>query len=153
MDTSCNRAQDRAMISYRSGYRELKSVQNGGDAMTNTTTRAKGISRSRALTFSAMLMGALLTILLLPAYGQQEVDPTWYNPWVAPSAAVVPAQLPAVVHSTHSPVAAHGYQQTAKPLSATSSAATERAHGTQLDQRRRVVQVAVDSKKRMALSN
>jgi hypothetical protein len=26
-----------------------------------------------------------LIMLLLPAYSQQEVDPTWYDPWAAPS--------------------------------------------------------------------
>ena len=40
------------------------------------TTGSKAIRRSRVPAFMAMLFGAIFAILLLPAYGQQEVDPT-----------------------------------------------------------------------------
>ena len=71
--------------------------------MTNDETiGSEGIGRSRVLASMAMLFGAIFTILLLPAYGQQEVDPTWYDPWAAPNAAVVhPAQPPAAIHLAH----------------------------------------------------
>jgi hypothetical protein len=58
------------------------------------------------------LFGAMITTTLSPAYGQQEVDPTWYNPWVAsntsavqtaqPKAAVQPrrAKIKTVSHHT-----------------------------------------------------
>jgi hypothetical protein len=159
MDTSCHREQDRNDDFFPQRLPRGEVSQTGGDAMTNTTTRPKGISLSRALAFSAMLMGALLTILLLPAYGQQEVDPTWYDPWVAPNAAVIQsAQLPAAALSVNSPVPSHGYELTAKPLASASSAsassaAKERAQDTRVDHKRHIAEVAVDSKKRMALLN
>jgi len=46
----------------------------------------------------ATLFGAMLTAFLVPAYGQQEVDPTWYNPWVPPAAVVQSARQPSVHH-------------------------------------------------------
>lgn len=36
----------------------------------------------------ALLSGAMVTTLSLSAFAQQEVDPTWFDPW-APSAAIV----------------------------------------------------------------
>jgi hypothetical protein len=143
MDTSCNRVQDRTMISFRSDYGESKSAQNGGDSMkttstmTMTTTGSKGIGRSRVLASMALLFGAIFTIFLLPAYGQQEVDPTWYDPWAAPIAAVVhPAQPPAAVHLSQSPVSTHRYQQTVRSVSPTADAGKFRVKDTQLDQSR-----------------
>jgi hypothetical protein len=32
---------------------------------------------------------AMLPVLLAPAYSQQEVDPTWYDPWTTASKATV----------------------------------------------------------------
>jgi hypothetical protein len=32
---------------------------------------------------------AMLLVLLVPAYSQQEVDPTWYDPWTTASKATV----------------------------------------------------------------
>jgi hypothetical protein len=126
--------------------------------MTMTTTIAttgpKGISQCRALASSAMLLGAIFTILLLPAYGQQEVDPTWFDPWIAPNAAVVhPAQPPAVVHTTQSPVATRRYQQTVRSASATAESGKFRAQETQLEQSRHIAEVTLDSRKRTALGN
>jgi len=84
-----------------------------------------------------MLFGAIFTILLVPAYGQQEVDPTWYDPWAAPNAAVVqPSQPPAVVHSSQPPVATHRYQQTVRSASPAPGAGNLRGKDTQLDQSR-----------------
>jgi hypothetical protein len=69
----------------------------------------------RALTSTAMLSGAIFTLLLVPAYGQQDVNPDWYDP--APSAAVVhPVQPAAVAQSSQLP-ATHRLQQTAKSTS------------------------------------
>jgi len=104
---------------------------------TTTTTGSKGIGRSRVLASMAMLFGAIFTILLLPAYGQQEVDPTWYDPWAAPNAAVVPpAQPPAVIHRSQSPVATHWYQQTDRSVLPAVDAGKSRVKDTQLDQSR-----------------
>jgi len=73
---------------------------------------SKNIGRSRVLAYMAMLFGAVFTVLLLPAYGQQDVSPDWYDP--APSVAVVHPTQPAVVaHSSQSPAATHRYRQTA----------------------------------------
>ena len=127
------------MISSRSDHSELKSVQNGGDSMTpNTSNESKGSGRSRVPSFIAMLSGAIFTILLLPAYGQQEVDPTWYDPWAAPNTAVVhPSQPPAVVHSSQSPVATDRHQQTVRSVSSTPDARKFRGKDPQVDQSRR----------------
>jgi hypothetical protein len=76
---------------------------------------SKSIGWCRALASMAMLSGAMFTILLLPAYGQQDVSPDWYDP--APNAAVVhPAQPVAAMHSSK-PVATHRYQQTTMSVS------------------------------------
>jgi hypothetical protein len=103
---------------------------------TKTTSGSKGISRCRVPAFMAMLLGAIFTILLLPAYGQQEVDPTWYDPWAAPNtAAVYPSQPAATVHFSQ-PVATHRHQQTIKSISPAKDAAKFRAKDPQLDQSR-----------------
>src|SRR5216683_5426071 len=121
------------MISSRSDYRESKSIHHGGDSMNGS----RGINRCRVPAFMAMLFGAIFTILLLPAYGQQEVDPTWYDPWAAPTTAVVhPSQPPAVVPSSQPPVATHRYQQTVRSVSPAPDAGKFRGKDTQLDQTR-----------------
>jgi len=95
----------------------------------------KGIGRSRVLASMAMLFGAIFTILLLPAYGQQEVDPSWYDPWAAPTAAVVhPGQPPAVAHSSQPSVATHRHQQTVNSVSPVLDARKVTVKGSQLDQ-------------------
>jgi hypothetical protein len=35
-----------------------------------------------------LLTALTLLMLLVPAYAQQEMDPTWYDPWAKPSPAV-----------------------------------------------------------------
>ena len=35
-----------------------------------------------------LLAALTLLMLLVPAYAQQEMDPTWYDPWAKPSPAV-----------------------------------------------------------------
>jgi hypothetical protein len=130
-----------SMISSRSDYSELKSVQNGGDSMK--TSESKAIRRSRVPAFIAMLCGAIFTILLLPAYGQQEVDPTWYDPWAAPTAAAVhPAHPAAVVHPSQAhvslaPLATHRYRATVRSASPAPQAAKLRGKDARLDQSRK----------------
>jgi hypothetical protein len=114
------------MISSRSGNHEAKSIHHRGDFMSGL----KGIG-CRALASMAMLSGAIFTLLLVPAYGQQDLSPTWYDP--APTAAVAhPAQAAAAVHSSQLPAAPHRNQQTAKALSP-APAATQ-LKNTKLDQ-------------------
>jgi hypothetical protein len=105
--------------------------------MTMTTIGSKGIGRRRVPAFIAMLFGAIFTILLLPAYGQQEVDPTWYDPWAAPNTVVVhPSQPSAVVHSSQPPVASDRHQQTVRSVSLTPDAGKFRGKDPQLGQSR-----------------
>jgi hypothetical protein len=114
------------MISSRSGLHEARSIHYRGDFMNGL----KGIG-CRALGSMAMLSGAIFTLLLVPAYGQQDINPTWYDP--APSAAVAhPAQPAAAVHSSQLPAAPHRNQQTAKALLPASEAT--QLKDTKLDQ-------------------
>jgi hypothetical protein len=67
--------------------------------------RSRDISPYRFLAMIAVLFGAMV----LPAFGQQEVDPTWYDPWAPPS--------PAVVQSAKPAAAVHRQQPTVKRVS------------------------------------
>lgn len=60
----------------------------------------------RVLAWMAMLFGVMVTTLL-PAYGQQEVNPTWYDPWAGPTA----------VHSSQPRVAMHRHHRTVRSVS------------------------------------
>jgi hypothetical protein len=92
---------------------------------------SKSIGWCRVLASMAMLSGAMFTILLLPAYGQQDVNPDWYD--AAPNAAVVhPAQAAAVAHSSQLPVATHRYQQTVTSVSTAPHAGKDRVKDAQL---------------------
>jgi hypothetical protein len=61
----------------------------------------KRISGCRSLAMIATLFGAMVTAFLVPAYGQQEVDPSWYNPWTPPNVAVAQSAQPRVIHHRH----------------------------------------------------
>jgi|HubBroStandDraft_1064217.scaffolds.fasta_scaffold197950_2 hypothetical protein len=92
-----------------------------------------GIGRHRLLASSAMLFGAMFTIMLLPAYGQQDVSPDWYDP--APSATVVhPVQTAAVAHASQPAVATHQYQQIAESVSPAAKVTKARVKDAKLDQ-------------------
>ena len=94
---------------------------------------SNAIGRCKGLASLAILLGALFTILLLPAYAQQDVAPSWYDPWAAPKLSVAhPAQAPAVVHSAP-PLASHRLQTAEKVLSPTPQAAKLRVKKTHLD--------------------
>jgi hypothetical protein len=117
MDATGNRAQYRMHDFFPLRLPRVESIHHRGDFMNGS----KSIGWCRVLASMAMLSGAMFTILLLPAYGQQDVSPDWYDP--APNVAVVhPAQPAAAVHSSQLPAAAHGYQQTAMPVSTASGA-------------------------------
>lgn len=74
---------------------------------------SRAMKPRRFLAMITMLFAAMVTTLLLPAYGQ-EVDPTWYNPWAAPNTAVV--------HPSQQRAAIHRRQATLKPVSTSASA-------------------------------
>jgi len=74
--------------------------------------RSKEISPRRILASMAMLLGAMVTTMLLPAYGQQEVDPTWYDPYA------VNTPAPAAIHTVAAQPAAalHRHQTDLAPV-------------------------------------
>lgn len=47
---------------------------------------------------SATLLAAVISTLLVPAFSQQEVDPTWYNPWPEPDKVISQPSRPPVAH-------------------------------------------------------
>jgi hypothetical protein len=54
---------------------------------------------SKKIALRAVLLGAMaVPTLMISAYGQQEMDPTWYDPWPGSKAAVQPAQAKAVAY-------------------------------------------------------
>jgi hypothetical protein len=53
----------------------------------------------RKVILNATLLGALLLpTSVLPCFGQQEMDPTWYDPWAPPRMAVTSPSQPNVAH-------------------------------------------------------
>lgn len=92
----------------------------------------KRTGRSRLLASTAMLSGAMFTIMLLPAYGQQEVSPDWYDP--TPNTVVVHAAQPAAAAQSSRSSATHQHQQTAKSLSPAANAGKRRVKNAKLDQ-------------------
>jgi len=99
------------------------------------TIRLKAILSSRVLASAAILLGAIFTVLLVPAYGQQEVDPTWYDP--TPNTAIAqPVQAAAVVHSSQAAVRAHTQKAASQSASAIANAAKSHAKDKQLNQSR-----------------
>jgi len=92
---------------------------------------AKNIRSGKRLVWMAVLLGAMVTTFSLAAFGQQEVDPTWYDPW-APNTTVIQSAQPAVVHTaenttvpTTKPTAeAAAVQHHAKGKSVTSSSSS-----------------------------
>lgn len=98
-----------------------------------STIRSKAILSSRILASIAILFGAMFTILLAPVYGQQEVDPTWYDP--TPDTAITqPAQAAAVVHSSQPAVTVHRKEATPQSASVAPNAAKAHAKGKQFNQ-------------------
>ena len=80
--------------------------------------RSKGMRPCRVLAMTAMLFAAMVTTVPLPAYGQQEVDPTWYNPWAAPNTEVS--------HSSQQRAAIHRHQAALRSVSTTQGARKSR---------------------------
>src|SRR5271166_136953 len=73
---------------------------------------AKNIRSGKRLVSMAVLSGAMVTTFSLAAFGQQEVDPTWYDPW-APNTTVIHSAQPAVVHTAEN-TAGHTIEPTAE---------------------------------------
>jgi hypothetical protein len=132
MDAAGNQVQYRTMIS-RSVNRQSKSVHNGGDSMK----RSENNNRSRNLMSAAILFGAMFTMLLVPAFGQQEVDPTWYDPSPAQVTSAHQSQAVAAPQPAQLLVADRGSQQTAVSVSSAASPASSNAKRAHLNQRQR----------------
>jgi hypothetical protein len=78
------------------------------------------------LAYIAMLFVAMVTTLLLPAYGQ-EIAPDWYDPYAVANTAPIAIPSTAAVHSAPSPVSFHQYQPAGASVS--SAQAAEKFHG------------------------
>jgi|SRR5271167_875261 len=120
MDVSCKPVHDRDHDFLHLAIPvEVKSIHHGGDPMN----RLRDIVPCRVLASTAVLFGAMVTILLVPAYGQQEVDPTWYDPWAAPNTVVV--------HSSQPPADVPQHQATVRSVTLTRAAAGIGGSGAQ----------------------
>jgi len=61
--------------------------------------QSKGTRLDRIFLLKATLLVAVVVpTLTSTAYGRQEVDPTWYDPWAAQTKVVVPPAQPRVAH-------------------------------------------------------
>jgi len=78
---------------------------------------SKGIRPCRILALITVLFGVM--VATLPAYGQQEVDPSWHDPWAAPSTVAV--------HSAQPQKAIRRQQRAVRPVSAGQRTAKLRA--------------------------
>lgn len=75
---------------------------------------SRDLSPFKILALIAIPFGAMVTTVSLPAYSQQEVDPTWYDPWAARNTVVL--------HSSQPQVAIHRHQRMVKSVSSARSA-------------------------------
>ena len=56
----------------------------------SNNSRVNGMS-----TLMTLLSGLILTVLMVPAYAQQDVSPDWFDPWsAAPKTAIAQAAKP-----------------------------------------------------------
>jgi hypothetical protein len=92
--------------------------------------RSRDNRSRRMLLFMAVLFGAIFTTMVLPAYGQQDVDPTWYDPY-AVNAAPNPAPPPVAIHSLPLPVLIHRHQTTLTSTSLSQSQGAEKSRAKQ----------------------
>jgi hypothetical protein len=89
--------------------------------------RSRDNRSRRMLLFMAVLFGAIFTTMVLPAYGQQDVDPTWYDPY-AVNAVPNPAPTTVAIHSLPAPVLIHRHQTT---LTSSQSQGAEKSRAKQ----------------------
>ncbi len=60
----------------------------------------RAILSCKRFAWIAVLSGAIVTTFSTPVFAQQEVDPTWYNPW-APSTTAVQHEQQVATHRHH----------------------------------------------------
>ncbi len=107
--------------------------------------RSQDIRSRRILAFMAVLFGAILTTMVLPAYGQQDVDPTWYDPY-AVNTPPNPAPHTVAIHSSQTPVSIHQYQTTLTSASLSQGAEKFRAKQSMAARKIRAVSILGDPK-------
>ena len=78
----------------------------------------------KPLVFIAMSFAMMFGTFLLPAYGQQEMDPTWYDPWAPATAQTAHSAQPQAARSQHQE------QAKLKPASTTRTAKARAAKST-----------------------
>ena len=94
-------------------------------------------SRNLKLMSAAILFGAMFTVLLVPAFGQQEVDPTWYDP--SPTQVMSAHQVQAVAadQSAQLLVAESGSQRTVVSAASAANSTKSSEKRAHLNQRQR----------------
>jgi hypothetical protein len=107
--------------------------------------RSRDIRSRRILAFMAMVFGAILTTMVLPSYGQQDVDPTWYDPY-AVSTLPNPAPHTVAIHSSQAPLSIHQQQTTLTSASLPQGAERLRAKQSMAAPKIRAVSVLGDQK-------
>jgi hypothetical protein len=118
MDSTCDREQypnhDFFTLPLPSGRNQSIVTINQEVIPMN---QSKNISPRSVLAYIAMLAGAMVTTMLVPAYGQQEVAPDWYDPY----AVTVPSPAPsaAVAHTAQPAVAFHRDEVAVKSVAST----------------------------------
>jgi hypothetical protein len=99
--------------------------------------RSESNNRSRNLMSAAILFGAMFTVLLVPAFGQQEVDPTWYDPSPAQVTSAHQVQAVAADQSAQLLVADRGSRRTMVSASSAANSAKSSGKRAHLNQRQR----------------
>jgi hypothetical protein len=81
-----NLVQDNAHINYAEAGACTREI-----AQTPDSSPAKGYQKLvQRIAMNALLLPVIVMLaLLVPAYSQQEINPTWYDPWAGPNKAVV----------------------------------------------------------------
>jgi hypothetical protein len=77
--------------------------------------KESSFKRFRIVALAVSLFGAMIAAGLLPAYGQQEVDPTWHDPWAADHVVLAhhPPKAQASIHR-HQGIVRFGTSHTGK---------------------------------------
>ena len=93
--------------------------------------RDMNLARIFALNRHLLAVAAILT-LLVPAYSQQEVAPTWYDPWKAASNVVYRPQQTRTAHRENRTRISSGVEARKDKSEQIEHAARERKHPRQL---------------------
>ena len=113
MDDSGQQVQDHIHDFLPLNAGESGSTDDRGEFMNSKNN----FGSCKRFAWIAVLTGAMVTTFSLAAFGQQEVDPTWYDPW-APNTTPVHRDVqpapPAAVQHHAKPKHASSYKRVAK---------------------------------------